>query len=168
MIVTSHPPENRPLRWIAGYTLGKGILFLILAFSVLGFLHKDIDAIVANWIDAAGGSLENDNVAALLARLDVVTDGQLKALSAVTFVLGTVFVTEGVGLFFKKRWAEYLTVVVTASFIPLEIFESFRHFGPLKLVLLAINSLMVWYLVRTLRREQAPHDLRIMIAAPAE
>ena len=65
----------------------------------------------------------------------------------------TIFVTEGIGLFFKQRWAEYLTVGVTASFIPVEIIESIRHFGPLKLVLLAVNLLIVASLVRILRAD---------------
>jgi uncharacterized membrane protein (DUF2068 family) len=143
-------PESRPLRWIANYNLVKGSFFLVLAFSFLGFLHKDLDVIVGSWISFVGFSLENHHVTALLAKLDLVTDNQLRTLSGVTFLLGGVFVTEGIGLFFKQRWAEYLTVVVTASFIPVEIVESVRHFGPLKLILLAVNVLIVSSLIRIL------------------
>jgi uncharacterized membrane protein (DUF2068 family) len=144
---------DRALRWIAGYNLGKGVLFLTLALGFLGFLHKDVDQIVGHWISSLGLSLENEHVAALLARLDVVTDKELKVLSGGTFVLAGVFVTEGIGLFLKQRWAEFLTVVVTASFIPVEIFEAFKHVGPAKLLLLAVNVAIVWFLVRMLRQD---------------
>jgi uncharacterized membrane protein (DUF2068 family) len=148
--VVAHVPGDRALNWIAGYNLAKGTLFVIVALSFLGFLHKDVDAIVGNWISWLGVSLENEHVVALLSRLDLVTDKQLKTLSGVTFLFGGVFVIEGVGLFFKQRWAEFLTVVVTASFIPVEIIESFKHFGPVKLVLLVVNVVIVWVLVRLL------------------
>jgi uncharacterized membrane protein (DUF2068 family) len=155
-VAAAHPPGERALNWIAGYNLAKGTLFFLIALSVLGFLHKDVDAIVGNWISWLGVSLENEHVVALLARLDLVTDKQLKALSGVTCLFGGVFFTEGIGLFFKQRWAEYLTVIVTASFIPIEIFESFKHFGPIKIVLLIVNVAIVWILVRLLV-SQSPH-----------
>ncbi|MEA3209264.1 MAG: hypothetical protein QOE70_2321 [Chthoniobacter sp.] len=152
---TRHPGDQA-LWWIAGYNLGKGLLLLTLALSFLGFLHKDVDTIVGHWISWLGISLENEHVVILLARLDLVTDKQLKVLSGVTFLLGGVFVTEGIGLFFKQRWAEYLTVVVTASFIPVEIFESLRHWGPAKFILLVVNVVIVWLLVRILREGSKP------------
>ena len=142
---------DRPLIWIASYNLGKGLLFLTLALGFLGFLHKDVDTIVGNWLAWLGVSLENEHVAALLVRLDLVTDNQLKVFSGIAFLLGGIFVTEGIGLLFKQRWAEFLTVVVTASFIPVEMFESFKHFGPAKMILLTVNVVIVWFLVRILK-----------------
>ena len=138
--------------WIAGYNLGKGLLLFTIALGLLGFLHTDVDAIVGHWISALGISLENEHVAVLLARLDVVTDNQLRLLSGVTFLFAGVFVTEGIGLFFKQRWAEYLTIIVTASFIPVELFESIKHFGPAKFVLLIVNTAIVCCLLWILKK----------------
>ena len=146
---------DRPLKWIASYNLGKGLLLLTLGLGFLGFLHKDVDTIVGNWLSSVGVSLENEHVASLLVRLDLVTDKQLKVLSAIAFLLGGIFVTEGIGLFFKQRWAEFLTVVVTASFVPVEVFESFKHFGPAKMILLTVNVVIVWFLVRILKANAA-------------
>ncbi len=156
-----HQPGERSLMWIATYNLAKGSLLLTLALSFLGFLHKDVDTIVGTWLSALGVSLENQHVAALLARLDLVTDRQLAVLSGITFVFAGVFLTEGIGLLFKQRWAEYLTVIVTASFIPVEIVESFKHFGPAKMILLAVNVAVVWCLVRILRGSAKANRARI-------
>ncbi len=142
---------DRSLKWIASYNLCKGLLLLTLGLGFLGFLHKDVDTIVGNWLSSLDVSLEDDHVAALLVRLDLVTDKQLKVLSGIAFLLGGIFVTEGIGLLFKQRWAEFLTVVVKASFIPVEVFESFTHFGPAKIILLAVNVVIVWFLMRILR-----------------
>ena len=145
-------PGDRALRWIAGYNLAKGIVFMILALGFLGFLHKDVDQIVGQWLISFGISLENVHVAALLARLDLVTDRQLEVLSSITFLLAGVFVTEGVGLCFRQRWAEYLTVIVTASFIPVELFESIKRFGPAKFILLVVNVAIVGCLLWILKK----------------
>ncbi len=150
-------PGDRPLVWIATYNFAKGLLLLTLALGFLGFLHKDVDTIVGHWLSALGVSLENVHVVALLARLDLVTDNQLKALSGVTFLLGAVFATEGIGLFFKQRWAEYLTIVVTASFIPVELFETCKHFGWGKLILLLVNVAIVACLLWILKKNARPH-----------
>lgn len=147
-------PADRCLRWIAVLNLFKGLLLCALAIGLLGFLHKDVDAIVGNWISLLGLNMENRHIVALLARLDAVTDRQLGHWSGITFALAGVFFTEGAGLFFRRQWAKYLTVAVTASFIPVEVTESLRHFGWAKLALLAINIAVVCFLIVTLRRER--------------
>ena len=146
--------EDRYLRWIACLNLLKGLLLTALAVGLLGFLHKDVDVIVGNWISLLGLNMENRHVVALLARLDTVTDKQLGQWSGFTFLFAGVFFTEGAGLFFKQQWAKYLTIIVTASFVPLEVIESFKHFGFVKLALVVINIGVVWFLVVLLRREK--------------
>jgi uncharacterized membrane protein (DUF2068 family) len=145
---------DRYLRWIAVLNLLKGLLLCALAVGLLGFLHKDVDVIVGNWISLLGLNMENRHIVALLARLDTVTDRQLGHWSGITFALAGVFFTEGAGLFFRQQWAKYLTVLVTASFVPLEALEAVRHFGLAKLALLVVNVAVVWFLVDSLRRER--------------
>ena len=59
------------------------------------------------------------------------------------------------GLWNEKRWAEYLTVVVTASLIPFEIYEMVHHLTPIKIGALALNAAILVYLVWVLRREES-------------
>jgi uncharacterized membrane protein (DUF2068 family) len=54
---------------------------------------------------------------------------------------------EGVGLWFAKRWAEYLTVVATAAFLPLEVYELTEKVSYLKIGTLALNVLAVLYIL---------------------
>src|SRR5205085_12347761 len=46
---------------------------------------------------------------------------------------------EGVGLWMLKRWAEYLTVVATAGFLPLEILELAKRVSYFKISILVLN-----------------------------
>jgi uncharacterized membrane protein (DUF2068 family) len=54
---------------------------------------------------------------------------------------------EGIGLWLAKRWGEYLTVVATAAFLPLEIYELHEHPTATKGATFAINLAAVVYLL---------------------
>jgi uncharacterized membrane protein (DUF2068 family) len=77
-------------------------------------------------------------------------------LSFGTFFYAALLLTEGVGLALGKRWAEYFTIIVTSSFIPLEIYQIFHHANVAKIVVLLINVAVVWYLALELRRHDEP------------
>ncbi len=76
-----------------------------------------------------------------------VDERTLRLLSIGSFLYAMLFYTEGYGLFFDKRWAEYLTIATTAGLIPFEAFELFRRVTVLKLEVLVANLLIVAYLV---------------------
>ena len=56
------------------------------------------------------------------------------------------------GLLLRRRWAEYFTVIVTGSLIPLEVYELWRRVTPARLMLVGVNVAVVWYLIAVLRR----------------
>ena len=80
----------------------------------------------------------------MISRLAFARQAPKNLTSAVGECLGTL----------ERRWAEYLTVIATSSFIPLELYELTRGVNPPRLVILAINLAIVWYLVRILRRQR--------------
>jgi len=55
--------------------------------------------------------------------------------------------TEAVGLWFQKRWAEYLTLIATCLFLPYEIYELARQVTVLRVLALTANLLIVAYLL---------------------
>ena len=132
-----------------------GALLAVFGVGVLQFVDKDVAQIVGNWINVLHFDAESGFIADLLQRLSLITDTQLRQLSGLTFVFAGVFLTEGVGLILKQRWAEYLTVIATGSFIPIELYETIKQVGPVKLTLLGINVTIVWFLIRMLRRQSA-------------
>jgi uncharacterized membrane protein (DUF2068 family) len=70
--------------------------------------------------------------------------------TTVAFLLGgygLVQIVEGTGLWGGWRWAEYLAVVATSAFVPLEVYEVAMHLTVFKLGALAINLVAVVYLV---------------------
>jgi uncharacterized membrane protein (DUF2068 family) len=134
------------------FKLFKGISLLIAGFGLLRLLHKDVAAVTEHWIEVLRVDPENRFIHRALLRIFNVTPRQLKELSAGTFIYAAVFLTEGTGLLARKHWAEYMTLISTGLFIPLEVYEIHRHFTLLKLAVTAVNVLIVWYLAARIKR----------------
>jgi uncharacterized membrane protein (DUF2068 family) len=144
---------SRGLLLVAAYKLIKGIALLAVAIGALKLLHKDVAAEVAQWIDILRVDPHNQYIQKLLDKLDMVDDKKLKALSVGTFFYSALFLTEGIGLALRQRWAEYLTIVSTASLLPLEVYEVVKHLDIARVVVLLANIAIVVYLVIEVRRK---------------
>jgi len=130
----------------------KGLGLLVLGIGALKLLHKDVAAEVAKWIDILRVDPNNHYIQEALARLGMVDDRKLKALSIGTFFYSALYLTEGVGLSLRKRWAEYVTIISTASLLPLEIYEIAKHVSAPKIAVLLANIAVLVYLVMEVRR----------------
>jgi uncharacterized membrane protein (DUF2068 family) len=148
--------HSRGLMLIAAFKLFKGLVLLAVAIGALRLLHRDLAGVVDHWVNAFRVDPHNRYLHWLLAKLPMVDDRKLKELSIGTFIYAAVFLTEGTGLAFHKRWAEYFTIITTSSFLPLEVYELIHHATIAKGVALAINIAVVIYLVRELRRYPKP------------
>ena len=150
--MTQRRAHGRGLRLIAAFKLLKGVALLALGVGALNLLHKDVAAIVVHWINIFQVDPHSHYMQLLLAKLSILDDRRLKELSVGTFIYAAIFLTEGVGLGLGKRWAEYLTIISTASLLPLEVYELARHASVGKVLALVINLAVVAYLVFELRR----------------
>jgi len=89
-----------------------------------------------------------------IAKLASASPHKIHELGAGCFIYAALFGTEGVGLLMRKVWAEYLTIFITGSFIPIEIYEMVEHKSWFKLVVIVVNVAIVVYLVLRLRRDK--------------
>jgi uncharacterized membrane protein (DUF2068 family) len=86
-------------------------------------------------------------------KLGHLREHEVKLFGALAIGYGVLEVTEGVGLFYKQRWAEWLTVIATSLLVPLEVYELVRHPSLLKAGGIVVNLLIVAYLVRVVRHK---------------
>jgi uncharacterized membrane protein (DUF2068 family) len=93
-------------------------------------------------IDLDNTAIVRDATKALHAQQGTLT---LVALGLVAY--GLLEGVEGVGLWRAQRWAEYLTVVATAAFLPLEVRELIDGVTPTRLIAFLINVAAVVYLI---------------------
>jgi uncharacterized membrane protein (DUF2068 family) len=148
-------PKSRfgVLRLIALFKLSKVVLLLATAYGVLRLRDASVIARLYGWAASLPSGLEQDLVRRALVIFSGMSPGRINALGFVTLAYAAVFSTEGIGLWMGLRWAEWLTVIVTSSLIPLEIFETFHRPGIGKVLVLVGNAAIVWYLARQLRKQ---------------
>jgi len=144
--------DGATLSLIGAFKLVKGLLLLAVAVGALHLLHKDVAQEVRAWVTQIHVDPDSRHVDRLIGLLMPLDDRRLRAISAGTMFYAALLLTEGTGLLFRQRWAEYFTVIVTGSFIPLELYELSRHITLTRLVVLTINVAIVWYLICHLRR----------------
>ena len=97
-----------------------------------------------------GASAQHPADHGLLHELDrafSLESGTLRLVGVVFIVYAAVEGIEAFGLWYAKRWAEYLTFVVTASLLPLEAYELANRVSVLKLITITINVAVVAYLL---------------------
>ena len=149
MVRTEHSTDTA-LWLIGGFKLVKGLLLAAIAIGALRLLHKDVASVVGAWAAHVHVDLDNRYVDRALTTLLSLDDRKLKAISAGTFFYAALLLTEGTGLLLRQRWAEYFTVIVTGSFLPLELYEFVRRPSIARFVVIGLNATIVWYLIRQL------------------
>ncbi len=118
----------------------------IVLWADYGAVHRWASGLVRN-LSPAGHPLLSSN----LSRLSHLKVGTLEVLLAAAIGYAVLEGIEAVGLWLEKRWAEYLTVVATATFIPFEVYEISQRVTWLRLGALVINVAVVAYLVAAKR-----------------
>ena len=139
---------------IAAFKLLKGLMLVALGIGALSLIHKDVAAVAERWINLLRVDPDNRFLHRLLLKLSLLDEHKLKEIGAGTFIYASLFLTEGGGLLFRKRWAEYMTIIITTSFIPLEVYEVIEHFSITKIIIILINLAVVLYLIFRLRADK--------------
>jgi uncharacterized membrane protein (DUF2068 family) len=150
--------HNQWLLLIAAFKLAQALLFAAIGVGVLRLLHKDAGDEIQRLADHLRFNPESRFVNFLLDRASLLNDRLLRRIGAVVFIYAGLDLVEGIGLYLEKIWAEYLTLMITASFLPWEVFEIHRRFTLVRIALLAVNALVFIYLLKLVTaRGKRPH-----------
>jgi uncharacterized membrane protein (DUF2068 family) len=148
--------KDRWITLIGLLKLFKGVLLLASGIGLLKLLHRDVRDFVVQWINILHFDPDNRHIQQVLAKASIVDARRLKELISVgSFFYAALLLTEGTGLLTGKRWAKYFSIIVTGSFIPLEVWELLKRFSVAKSIVILLNVAIVWYLITRLRREDA-------------
>jgi len=140
--------HNGWLVLIAFYKFLQALLFVAIGLGAHRLLVKGI----ADQIDLLAHHLrfnpESRLVNFLLEKASLLNDPALRRIGFVAYSYAAVTFVEGIGLYLEKAWGEFLTLAITGSFLPLEIFEIFRRLTWPRIGLLTINILVFAYLLK--------------------
>ena len=121
--------------------VGGGIVLLVVAQHT--DLRNTAEQAQAQLSLGGGISLWRRLFDQALAKLGTHAD----PLAVAAILYGLLEGTEAIGLIMRRRWAEYLVLLATVAFLPLEVDEILRSPSPLKGLTLALNIAIAVYLV---------------------
>ena len=146
---------SKTIYFIAAFKLFKAVMLLMVGLGALKLVHRDVAEALTNWAYHIHVDPESRHLHRIFEKAFNANPKQLKEVAAGTFFYSAMLFTEGIGLLLRRRWAEYFTIVMTALFIPLEIYELFEKPTLTRVVVLVINSAIVWYLASRVRKPEA-------------
>jgi len=132
------------------------VVLALLAVAVFLFaahertLRDKFYRVVADLENGIGGGpvqTSHTGIVHELDRLFSLSEGKLRLVGTAIALYALLEGVEAIGLWFLRRWAEYLTLVATAVFLPIEIWELAKHLTWFKLVALVVNLAIVVYLL---------------------
>lgn len=150
--------QNRFIRLVAVFKLLKAATLIVTGVGILKMMHMDVGDKVFHWVAMLGLDPGRPYVNHVIEKATNLSPTKIEELGIVSFVYAGLFLTEGTGLWLEKRWAEWFTVIITSSLVPLEVYEICKHPTAVKIVVLALNIAIVGYLIYHIRTQA--HDRR--------
>lgn len=145
------------LRLIALYKMVQALGLLFAAAAAFHLQRqRNVDRLI-DWLEHLSLSDADSLRQHLVDALAGLGPKRFVVIGLIALAYAALFVTEGVGLWLRKHWAEWFTVIATGSLIPLEAYEMIKHASWLKLGILVGNVVIVIYLARIAMQPHRRH-----------
>ena len=138
----------------------RGVLLVALAFGIFKFdgakdslqqVFKDYLPLLRPVSDRLGVNLQDAGPVRLIQKALDTNHSTLHWVALGVLAYGVLELVEAVGLWLMRRWGEYVAVVGTGVFIPLEVYELLERVTWLRVVAFALNVFAVVYILWTKR-----------------
>jgi uncharacterized membrane protein (DUF2068 family) len=139
--------HNVLIRLVALFKLLKAALLIVAGIGILRLMHTDVATQLDHWVSKLGLDPGGHYLDHAIQKTSLMPPNKFKEIGFGSFVYAGLFLTEGTGLWLEKRWAEWFTVAITSSLVPLEVYEIYRHATAVKIVVLILNVAIVGYLL---------------------
>ena len=146
--------NDRLVRLIALFKLLKAVLLIAVGLGALHLLHKDLTMVLEHWVMRLGLDPGNRLVDRTLQKAANLSPNKIKSLGVISFIYAGLFLTEGIGLWMLKRWAEWFSVIITTSLVPVEVYEIYHHPSAIKVLVLIVNIAVVGYLLHRIHTDR--------------
>ena len=140
------------LRLIAVFKLLKAATLIATGIGAFKLIQGDTGRILEHWMAMINLDPGGRLVSHAIHKITNLPPRRIRELGIVSFIYAGLFLTEGIGLMLLKLWAEWFTVIITGSLVPVEIYELMRRPTAIKAFILVLNIAVVFYLIHHIRR----------------
>ena len=130
----------------------KGLLLLFLGLGLLKLVHAETATLFSLLIEALHLNADSRLIHALVLKVDALQPHTVLLAGLVSLGYAGMLLVEGIGLWLEFTWAAYLTVVSTSLLLPFELYEVIEQVSMLRVGVLLLNLVIVFYLVSQLKR----------------
>jgi len=140
------------LRAVAAFEAVKGAIVLIAGFGLARLIDRDLQQAAENLVDRLHLDPAKKFPRIFLDLAANASDAQLWGLAALAMTYAALRFAEAYGLWFERRWGEWIAAVSGGIYVPVELYELSHGFSAIKLAALVLNALVVAYMSHLLRR----------------
>lgn len=135
------------VRTVATIEFVKGILVVMAGLGAFSMRHKDIWGIAESLLESFHVNPNHAYVGVFIDLVYRVSDWRLWKIAVVAAIYVTLRFIEAYGLWYVRPWAEWLAMASGAMYIPFEAADLIRRPTWFRLAVLAINLLIVFYML---------------------
>jgi uncharacterized membrane protein (DUF2068 family) len=132
---------------IALFKLPRPAGQIVVGVGALKLLQRDLASATEEWVELFRLDPNNHYLDIALKKASTITPDKSNEMGLGNVGYAGLFLTEGIGVWFEKPWAEWFTVIITGSLIPIEIYEIFEGATPVKIAVFLTNIAIVLCLV---------------------
>jgi uncharacterized membrane protein (DUF2068 family) len=153
-----HDPEHiRGVRTVATIEFTKGVLVVLAGLGIFTMRHRDIWGVAESLLEFLHANPHHHFVGVFLTLVYKIHDVQLWKLALVAGIYAILRFIEAFGLWYALPWAEWLAFASGTIYIPFEITDLIRHPTWLALAVLAVNLVIVLYMLYLRLEAQRKH-----------
>jgi uncharacterized membrane protein (DUF2068 family) len=148
------PGHIKGVRTVATVEFTKGIIVVLAGLGVFSMRHKDIWGVAESFLEFFHVNPHRHYVGIFIDLVYRVSDVRLWKIAVVAAIYVILRFVEAYGLWYICAWAEWMAFASGTVYIPFEAADLFRRPNWFRVLIIAVNLLIVLYML-LLRLEAA-------------
>ena len=139
---------------VASFEAAKGLVVLAAGLGLFHLVHRDVEEAAENLVRHLHLDVDSKYPSLFIDAAVRLDDSHLRTLATVALLYSIVRFVEGYGLWRDRKWAEWFGAISGAIYLPLELYKLWEGVTFLRVAVLLVNCIIVFYLMQLLERKQ--------------
>ena len=157
---------DRLLPWIAAERAFRAFVLLVIGIVLVTHPHTNWATEIQRVIQKMGLNPKENWIRKLLDKIASIGPSRNVIFGLIALAYGALEGAEAYGLWKRRRWGEWLTVIATSLLFVPEVWELTKSATFLKVGALLVNIAVVAYLLWRIRRDRGGESGNAVQAAP--